>query len=146
MARRKKKKLPSLNIKSDLTEAQIAQLVSVKRASKGSAGLPIIDINEDLKPEIVAALKHSLLSQALGYHVDNTSVTSYYDHEGRKVTNRMGVFTELTNERKYVPPNLKAALTLLETLEPSFFNGGSSNTPQIIDDWGVSSDDETNED
>lgn len=142
----RKRKATNLNITSELANKQIAELVSISRSKKGArAGLPTIEINADIKPELISKLKQSLLMQALGYHVDTTNITSYYDARGEKVTNKLGVSMELSNERKYVPPNLKATTQLLEILDPGFFHDSGAGVPQIIDDWGLCSGNEDEE-
>lgn len=145
MAKRRKT-FQKLDLESSLLNGQIAQIVKFKRTKR--PGLPVIEINDETKSELVESLKQSLVMQALGYHVDNTNVTTYYDHKGQNVTNKLGVHTELTNERKYVQPNYKATLQLLETLDPGFFNSSGEGAPQIIDDWGlcIDGDSETHED
>lgn len=118
-----------------LTLSQIQALKSPTFKPGCRPGLPVI--TDKTKEDLINSLKNSLIMQALGYHIDTTEVTKYYDKDGNSVNDKNWVHSQVATKRSYVKPDFRAVVTLLEIMDPNFTNGSNDGAPTIIDDWGI---------
>lgn len=85
------------------------------------------------------AVKNALYLSATGYYADDVSIVSHYDTKGRPIQNKLGEHMTVAINRRYIKPELSAVKTVLEKLEPEFFQGGE--VVQFIDDLEENSSD-----